>query len=74
VLAAWRAITGQHPAAEVVAVSHGAAIGTGLAVLLHADPRAWMRFMLRNTSVTEVELEPVARLLALDVVDHLGGA
>jgi probable phosphoglycerate mutase len=71
VVAAWRAIARQHPAAEIVVVSHGAAIATGLAVLLHEDPRAWMRYTFRNTSVTELALEPVPRLMTVDLVDHL---
>lgn len=71
VLAAWRDITAAHPGREVVAVSHGAAIAVGLALLQHDDPRAWMRYRLRNTSVTEVELAPVPRVLAFDVVQHL---
>lgn len=71
VLASWRDIAHRHPAHEVVLVSHGAAIATGLASLIDGDPRVWPRYRFRNTSITEVELEPVARLIALDVGDHL---
>jgi probable phosphoglycerate mutase len=71
VVAAWRAIAGAHPAAEVVAVSHGAAIAAGLALLLDHDPRMWTRYHQRNTSVSELELEPTPRVLAFDRVDHL---
>ncbi len=71
VVAAWRAIAERHPGAEVVVVSHGAAIAAGLAVLLHGDPRAWLRYHLRNTSVTEFMVEPVPQLVTLDLVDHL---
>lgn len=72
VLAAWRDIAQQRPANEVVVVSHGAAIGVGLAVLFKHDPRAWSSYRLRNTSITEIVLEPAPQLLALDLVDHLG--
>jgi probable phosphoglycerate mutase len=71
VVAAWRAIAESHPDADVVVVSHGAAIATGLAVLLHDDPRAWTRYVFRNTSVTEFLLEPAPQLVTLDVIDHL---
>ncbi len=71
VVAAWRAIAAAHAGDQIVAVSHGAAIGIGLAVLLGDDPRAWSRYHLRNTSVTEIVLEPAPRLLAFDVVEHL---
>jgi probable phosphoglycerate mutase len=71
VVDAWRAIAQAHPDAAVVAVSHGAAIAAGLAILLDHDPRAWTRYHQRNTSVTELELEPAARVLVFDCVDHL---
>jgi probable phosphoglycerate mutase len=71
VLAAWRGIADTHPGDEVVVVSHGAAIGIGLAVLLKDDPRAWSSYRLRNTSITEIALDPPARLIAFDLVDHL---
>ena len=71
VVAAWRSIAESHTDADVVVVSHGAAIATGLAVLLHDDPRAWTRYVFRNTSVTEFVLEPAPQLVTLDVIDHL---
>jgi probable phosphoglycerate mutase len=71
VVAAWRAIADGHPDADVVVVSHGAAIATGLSVLLHDDPRAWTRYVFRNTSVTEFVLAPAPQLVTLDVIDHL---
>jgi probable phosphoglycerate mutase len=72
VIGAWRAIARAHPDAEVVAVSHGAAIAAGLALLLDQDPRAWTRYHPRNASVSELAIEPVPRLLAFDRVDHPG--
>jgi broad specificity phosphatase PhoE len=71
VLASWRDIARRHPAHEVVLVSHGAAIATGLASLLDRDPRTWPGYRLRNTSITELELEPTPRLVAFDLADHL---
>src|SRR5512143_2694518 len=60
--AAWREIARAHPGAEIVVVSHGAAIAIGLTVLLHDDPRGWPRYRLRNASVTEIALDPAPRL------------
>jgi broad specificity phosphatase PhoE len=71
VVGAWREIAHRHPGEEVVVVSHGAAIGIGLAALFDDDPRAWSRYRLRNTSVTEIVMEPAPALLAFDLVDHL---
>lgn len=68
VVAAWETIASAHPGGEVVVVSHGAAIAIGLSVLLHDGPRGWPRYRLRNGSVTEIELEPSPRLVALDVI------
>jgi len=71
VVGAWRDIAAQHPASEVVVVSHGAAIGIGLAVLLKDDPRGWSSYRLRNTSVTEIVLTPTPEILAFDLVEHI---
>ena len=72
VVAAWRTISGEQAGAEVVVVSHGAAIAAGLASLLHADPRGWPRYHVKNASVTEIEVTPVPRVVRFNVVDHLG--
>jgi len=53
-------------------VSHGAAIGVGLSVLLKDDPRGWSDYRLRNTSITEIVVAP-PEILAFDLVDHLPG-
>ena len=71
VVATWREVARAHPGAEVALVSHGAAIAAGLATLLDGDPRAWSRYRIRNTSVTEFVLHPAPRLVALDLVEHL---
>jgi broad specificity phosphatase PhoE len=71
VVGVWREIAAAHPTADVVVVSHGAAIATGLSCLLHDDPRGWYRYHVRNGSVTELVLEPTPRLLAFDLVEHL---
>lgn len=71
VVAAWRAIARQHPAAEIIVVSHGAAIAVELAVLLDDNPRVWMRYTVRNASVTELVMHPVPRLVSIDVIDRL---
>jgi broad specificity phosphatase PhoE len=71
--AAWRLIADAHPGGEVVVVGHGAAMAIGLAVALHDDPRAWFQYRTRNTSLTELELAQVVRLVAFDVADHLSG-
>lgn len=71
VVATWYEIARAHPAREVALVSHGAAIATGLATILDGDPRAWSRYRLRNTSVSEIVLHPAPELVVLDRVDHL---
>jgi probable phosphoglycerate mutase len=70
VLAAWGAMAAAHPGAEVVVVSHGAAMAAGIAALLHDDPRQWQRYHVRNTSVSELTLAP-AVLVVFDRVEHL---
>jgi probable phosphoglycerate mutase len=72
--ATWRQIADGHPGQEVVVVGHGAAMAIGIAVALHADPRAWFQYRTRNTSVSEIELDAVVRLVAFDVADHLTDA
>lgn len=69
-LATWHAIAATHPDGEVVVVTHGAALATGLATLLHDDPRQWERYHVRNASVSELTLVPAA-LVDFDRVDHL---
>jgi probable phosphoglycerate mutase len=71
VVATWRDVARRHPEHEVALVSHGAAIATGLATLLDGDPRKWPSYRLRNTSVTEIVLDPAPQLLAFDLIDHL---
>jgi broad specificity phosphatase PhoE len=71
VLATWRQIAHDHPAAEIVVVSHGAAIAIGLTVLLHGGPRGWPRYSVRNASVTEIVLDESPQLVTLNAVEHL---
>lgn len=71
VVAAWRDVAGRHPGHEVALVSHGAAIAAGLATLIDGDPRRWPSYRLRNTSVSEIVLDPKPTLIAFDLVDHL---
>lgn len=72
VVETWRQIARSHPDAEVVAVSHGAAIAVGLAMLLHGAPRGWPRYSSRNASVSEIVFrEPSPQLLTFNVVEHL---
>jgi broad specificity phosphatase PhoE len=69
-LATWRAIIATHSEGEVVVVTHGAALAAGLATLLDEDPRQWQRYHVRNASVSELTLVPLA-LVDFDRVDHL---
>lgn len=71
VVATWREVARAHPGDIVALVSHGAAISAGLATLIDGDPRAWSRYRIRNTSVSEILLDPAPRVVALDRVDHL---
>ncbi len=70
-VATLRKIADDHPGAEIVVVSHGAAIAIGLSVLMHDGPGGWLRYRLHNASVSELVLDPAPRLLALNIVEHL---
>lgn len=70
ILAAWAMIVAAHPAADVVVVTHGAALAAGLATLLHDDPRQWQRYHVRNASVSELTMTPT-KLVDFDRIDHL---
>jgi probable phosphoglycerate mutase len=68
----WQQIARNHRDAEVVVVSHGAAIAIGLTMLLHGEPRGWARYTARNASVSEIVLdEPSAQLVSLNIIEHL---
>jgi broad specificity phosphatase PhoE len=68
----WHEIARANPDAEVVVVSHGAAIAIGLNMMLHGDPRGWARYTSRNASVSEIVLdEPSPQLVSLNIIEHL---
>ena len=72
VVETWHQIAREHPATEVVVVSHGAAIAIGLNMLLHGHPRGWARYTARNASVSEIVLdEPASQLVSLNIIEHL---
>jgi len=71
VIGALRRIAAEHAGEEVVTVGHGAALGLALASMLGGGPMAWRRYQMSNASVTELALEPEARLVSFDETDHL---
>lgn len=71
VSAALGAIADAHRGAQVIVVSHGAALGLALGALLERDANQWQRFHLANCALSELVLEPVPRLLAWNATGHL---
>ncbi|MFI5316790.1 MAG: histidine phosphatase family protein [Myxococcota bacterium] len=60
-----------HRGAEIVVVSHGAALGLALGSLLHGDANQWQRYHLANCAVSELVLEPEPRLVSWNRTEHL---
>jgi probable phosphoglycerate mutase len=67
---ALRRIAARHPAERVVVVSHGGALTLTLSFLLDGDISAWNRVM-DNCAITELALEPSAKLISFNCVTHL---
>jgi broad specificity phosphatase PhoE len=60
-----------HPGAEIVLVSHGAALGLTLGSLIDRDPTQWQRYHLANCALSELVLEPAPQLLSWNRTEHL---
>ena len=68
---ALRRIARAHRGSQVVVVSHGAALGFALGALIDGDANQWERYHLANCAVSELVLEPTARLLSWNRTEHL---
>ena len=71
VVDAFVRIADAHQGEDVIVVGHGAAIGVALGSLLEGDPTRWNHYGIKNCSITELRLRPVAQLLLLNDVEHL---
>ncbi len=71
VVDAFTRIASTHQGEDVVVVGHGAAIGVALGSLLEGDPTRWNQYGIKNCSITELRLHPVAKVLRLNDVTHL---
>lgn len=71
VLDALHRLEARHRGAELVVVGHGAALGVALGTIFDGNPTRWTHYGIRNCSITELELHPTPRLLALNDVTHL---
>ncbi len=71
---AFSRIVAGHPGAAVAVVSHGGVLSTYLSDVLDGQPWPWLRYRVRNCSVTEVELsDGGARLVRFDDTSFLDG-
>jgi len=69
--AALSEIARAHRGEEVVVVSHGAALGIAVGMLVEGDPMLWQRYHLANCGLGELVLEPAPRLLTWNRTEHL---
>lgn len=67
---ALREIAERHAGQHVVAVSHGGAMALALGYLIEREHGRWKRVM-GNCAVTQLELDPVPRLLVFNHAEHL---
>jgi broad specificity phosphatase PhoE len=71
ITAALSEIARTHRGEEVVIVSHGAALGLAMGMLIDGDPMGWQNYHMSNCGLGEIVLEPEPRLLAWNQTDHL---
>jgi probable phosphoglycerate mutase len=71
IMSAFARFREMHAGEKILAVSHGAVMGLGLAKLLHGDPFEWDRYFFANTSVSQLQLGDSPSLLGLNCTAHL---
>jgi probable phosphoglycerate mutase len=71
IMSAFRHFRDAHAGEKILAVSHGAVMGLGLATLLHGDPFEWDRYFFANTSVSQLQLGETPALLGFNCTAHL---
>lgn len=64
-------LRGQHEGENLILVSHGAAIAHGLARLLGRQTLFGPKYIMHNSAVTEIVMEPEPELIHLNYHDHL---
>jgi broad specificity phosphatase PhoE len=60
---------------RIVVVAHGGVIGSAVAQFTGGNPNDWAKYLVRNCSVTQLEVngDPVARLICWNDALHLDG-
>ena len=71
IMSAFSRFREAHAGEKILAVSHGAVMGLGLAKLLHGDPFEWDRYFFANTSVSQLKLGDNPSLLGFNCTAHL---
>ena len=69
--ATFRTLVERHPGQKIIAVSHGAVMALGLALLLHDDPMEWERYHFQNTGISELVLGDQPKLVLFNCATHL---
>jgi broad specificity phosphatase PhoE len=71
IMGAFARFRADHAGEKILAVSHGAVMGLGLAKLLHGDPFEWDRYFFANTSVSQLRLGQSPALIGYNCTAHL---
>ncbi|NUQ39696.1 MAG: histidine phosphatase family protein [Caldilineales bacterium] len=70
-LAGVREIAAAHAGQRVILVSHGGALATALAMILHAEGNRWPEYQMGNCALSELAFTPQPQLLRFNEVAHL---
>jgi broad specificity phosphatase PhoE len=75
VKSAFNQLVEEHSGERIVVVAHGGVIGSAVAQFTGGNPNDWAKYLVRNCSVTHLELngDPVARLICWNDALHLDG-
>lgn len=60
-----------HPAENLILVSHGAAICHAMAVLIGSKPLFGYQYLMHNAAITEIKLNPSPEIIRLNDYQHL---
>ena len=71
IVPALRRIHEHEGSGNVAVISHGAALGIALAMLLDENPMSWRNYHVDNCSITELRLAPYAELGEFNRTTHL---
>lgn len=70
-LAGVREIAAAHAGQRMILVSHGGALATALAMILHAEGNRWPEYQMGNCALSELAFTPQPQLLRFNEVAHL---